>query len=217
MQSYETSRGPWLPDKKSLSEIQHLAIQTCVWTYGADTGNRYGNTDHLRLERLSKYRELKTLTLVRDGTLVGERMRRKCVTPVHLRQCLNDERKILQRIKVEFEDIARQDHRNYEGVKGKHYAAIAKGTVSADTPEPAMKHAITPAVRVLEYKNEGYLGENGAKGYDSEGKCMGYGGGKFVRLSTGWEWMIPEQWKNEEDGGISKERKLAMQRVGGWR
>lgn len=199
----ESSRGHWQPDRQALATVQHLAVQTDVWTIGEDNGNRY-HVNPFSLGSLARFCEMKTLTLVRDITTIQEHKREKAKGPVQLRQRFTDEKKLLDRVKEQLATMAEMDIIKFS--KDVEYHLTHTPSANA----PVFKYTTTPAVRLLEYQERGAEYKNGAKGYDDRGKWKGYGRGSFVRLGRGWQWIVPEQQWKDENGEISEDKKFAM-------
>lgn len=214
----ETSRGPWQPDAKSLAKVQHIAVPIRNWR--EDTINYGGSgSTAFDLNSLQKYQQLQTLTLVRDFTDAKHPKRNTYLGPIHLRQCLTDERKILLKVRETLESMAEKDLTTFKNACVQNEIAVDAGAKPA---LPILQYGLTPAVRVMEYVTEGALYGNGAMGFDDSGKWKGYGWGKFMRLSKGWEWIIPKQWlpaasEEDEQPEIPEDRKLALQCVDGWK
>lgn len=213
--SYETSRGRWSPDPEAMAQVQHLAIQTLMWQKHHDSHYEFHNSGNLNVSALEKYSNLKTLTLVRDFTTVDEHKRHLHTTPVHLRQAITNERKMLENYKKKLDEMAEVESKKIAIYREfVHEHMMSPGTIAMpNIPEP--KFTSMPAVRVMEYEADGAVYKNGMKGYDYQGKWTGYERGKFVRLGRGWQWVVPTQWAEEEE--LAKERAMALEVADQWR
>lgn len=212
----ESSRGHWHPDRQALASIQHLAVQTDVWTMSEDNGNRvHGNP--FTLEALTRFRQLKTLTLVRDFTTMKEHKREEAKKPLRLRQRMTDENKLLKKVVEKLDQIKQSDIEKFNRILTQHLTAAAMLPDSAIRPSaPVLEYTPTPAIRLMEYQAGGPDYKNGAQRYSDTGEWKGYGRGSLVRLARGWQWIIAEQLKDEEDQ-VSEKQKFSMEVAGLWK